>query len=706
MRASRNSNSWLRPLLLIAVAAGTARALSPLEQDRILFEGPARLVDGRTVLEVQLPAGQKVNGCYLNVDGLACFSVTVNGTPVRDVVAEDCSRSRFGAVELGAAPSLFRTGANRIELESDEPDHDYWLRLWVSDMAWYIGSCHGHSTYSDGAYTVHEILDIVNGLGGSFYALTDHSTLAQCSDTGFHPVGNLQPLRGTEWTTDSGHSCVLGLQGNEPIAEGSVADLIDDATYRGGMMQINHPTDLTMEWLRRPVLDPGVDAIEIFNGPTWFPSKGKRGKDSDADAVAWWHELLVEGKTIAGVGNSDYHGTIPSEAPLTACSRVFAPSNDLDSILKYWKLGQVMVCDNEDDSRLYLYADTNNNGVWDLVMGQHARIPSGSRTIRFRLEVEDADWTDVVYVYDKSGEVYSHTLWTGGDYDYEWSRTYTSSDVDFMRVELCAELGADYEYCTNPVYINHPDYELGPLTLRASAELPDSAWVGSETLLQFRVANQAGVSPYRAGLVVACDTARFDITEWQTSGNGVGQVLHRFADGYEIIEWRSGHPWSYRLSAGSDFQYWLKVRPKQVGNLPVLTRGWADDRIFTIARDPMAGTPGPEELDWHSYGLRVFELTGAAENPAGMLVTRLNPVRPMLVRGVLPVEFVLGGQDWAYRLELLNVAGRVERSLNLSGLQSGAHTFRFGVDGLGAGVRFVRLLTSGGAIVQRFALLD
>ena len=70
----------------------------------------------------------------------------------------------------------------------------------------------------------------------------------------------------------------------------------------------------------------------------------------------------------------------------------------------------------------------------------------------------------MVYVCDKSGEVYSHTLWTGGDYSYEWSGTYTSSDTDFVRAELCAERGADYEFAQIRSHINHPDYELGPMS--------------------------------------------------------------------------------------------------------------------------------------------------------------------------------------------------------------------------------------------------
>ena len=183
-----------------------------------------------------------------------------------------------------------------------------------------------------------EILDIVNGLGGSFYALTDHSTLAQCSDTGFHPVGNLQPVRGTEWTTDSGHSCVLGLQGNEPIAERRVADLVDDAMYRGGMMQINHPTD--MAWSGCTAPGPrGWTRFEIFNGPTGFRTRCAGAPAtptlSPGGTTCWRpadHRRSRQFRLITGRFR---------RGAALRLSRVFAPSNDTSTpILKYWKLGQ------------------------------------------------------------------------------------------------------------------------------------------------------------------------------------------------------------------------------------------------------------------------------------------------------------------------------------------------------------------------------
>jgi hypothetical protein len=685
-------------VVALLLAGTVAFALSPLARDRILFEGNQVLKDGRCAISGFMPEGRKANGFYVNVEGIDQFSIRVNGADVMNVTPEDRPQTRIGTLDLTGLGRCLKPGSNRIEIVSPEPDHRFWVRVWVSDLAWYYGSLHAHSTYSDGNYSVHDLLQLAIEDGGQYYAVTDHDNLAQCSDTAFHDVGGLRVIRGTEWTTDSGHSCVLGLEGSSPIEHRSIRELLDDASYRGGMMQINHPCDIGMEWDHYPNLDPGVDWIEVFNGPTWFPGKliapftplaaaasalgvphagqvAQDGTDSDADAVAWWQDLLAQGKTIAGVGNADYHGSYPGEEPCGSCSRVYAPSCDPDTVLKYTKLGQVMICDDPSDSRLYLYADTNNNGTWDLIQGQHIRITSGSRTIRFRLEVEAADISDVVYIYDKSGEIFSHTLWTGGDYQYEWERTFNAGSQDFMRVELLAELGADYEFCTNPIYVNHPDYEMGPVNLAATGfGWPDSIGLGSEAALNFRLGNTRGVSPYRFGLVVACDTTQFDITEWQAAGNGIGRVEHRVnVNGYEIVEWQGGYSWSNRLAAGTDFDYWLKVRPKQQGKLPILFRSWADDRIFVVARDPTTGQIGPEGFACYWDSIRVVAMAGVHASPPVSGHSFLDEIRPNPVQKQAEIRFGIGPGDTPLALTVLDPAGRIVRRFTVSGLIAGTH---------------------------------
>ncbi len=592
-------------LLTIFFWAAVAVALSPLESDQILFDGNLTAVDGRAGFEFTLPAGRHFAGWYANVECPGGFVLVVNGTVVAAFGADEVPRTRIKGIDLSAHIAYLRSGQNRVELRGVTAAAP-WLRMWLSDNAWYPANFHAHTTYSDGRYSVHDLLQLALGAGARAYAITDHNRTAQCYDTAFHPVGSLNPIRGTEWTSELGHANVLEFQGAAVFDSTlSVQALLDEASWRGGFVQVNHPCDdeLGFGWDRYPVLDSGIDFIEVFNNLTYFPpSPG----DNDREAVAWWHSLLVAGKTIAATGNSDYHGTIPGEGgPMESQTRVWAPSNHPDTILKYTKLGQAMVLDESDDGRIYIYADTNNNGTWDLVMGQHARITT-SRTVKFRAEIEDADFLDDFWVYNRTGTVHNHWFinplgpW---DYAYEWTASYNASSRDFVRAYLENSVN-DPELLTNPIYINHPDYELGPTRLLSLAQSwSDSAFVAEPETLRLRLECTAGYSPWRYGLAFAFDTADFALAGWQTAGPGIGAIEQRSSGRYAILEWLGGYTWNNRLPVGSGFDFWVAVTPKRGGHLAALWRSWAHDRIQIIENEPAAGFYGPEGRYWHRDSL-------------------------------------------------------------------------------------------------------
>jgi len=639
-------------------------ALTPLERDEIILKGGGRIENGRYL--IHFPRPDLRNGFYLNLTGLKEFFLSLNGEPIGK-----SSQKTRRTIDLSEKKGWLKD-KNEIEVQSPEEGKTFSFSLFQSDYRWYFGTLHIHTTYSDGRRSVSQILNMVNDEGGNFCAITDHDTLGQCYDTAFHRTGNCQPIRGTEWTTDSGHANILGMEGRNSFIKRSVARMIDDATYRGGLVQINHPCDdeLGLGWDHYPYLDPGIDAIEIFNGPTWSPE----GEKSDAEAVAWWHQLLTEGKRITATGNSDYHGSRPYEDPLGSHSAVYASSDHPDTILRAVKFGRVMVCDEMGDSRLYLYADTNNNQIMDLIMGENILIPSGNKTIRFRLEVDDADTLDVVRVYARSGEIYSHTLPTGGDYEYEWETNYSNLDTNFVRVALFGSDG-DYEYCTNPIYINYPEYEFGPCLFQTNPiNLPETINVGADESIAFSLRNTGLVSPYRFGLLVAVETTNFLFSDWARQGPGIGEVRHNpNLNGYEILEWCGGYPYSVRLSPQNTFTYWLKIRAKQEGWQRVFYRSWADDRLFIIEKDPKTGFLGPDGEQWRfdsifirsavainqpvEGGKETFTL---APNPANDLIkisllssSRKPPLTIYDVRGNRVKTLIPEGKEIRYRAKEL-----------------------------------------------------
>jgi len=590
---------------LLVLCFSAALGLSPLESDSIVCDGEVSAVDGRA--ELSVPLVRHEAGWYANIEGPDSVTIFLNGEPVAGFGKEKLPKSRIGALDLSEFASRLRPGANRVELEV-LPAGRLWLRMWTSDNAWYPANFHAHTTYSDGAYSVHDLLQRAISAGAQAYAITDHNSLASTVDTAFHPVGSLQPIRGTEWTSELGHACVLGLEGSSVIDSAcALRSMLDEASYRGAFVQINHPCDdeLGFGWDRYPVLDSSIDWIEIFNNLTYFPPSPRL---SDREAIAWWHSLLVSGKTIAATGNSDYHGNIPGEGgPMESQTLVFAPSNHPDSILKYTKLGQGMIMDESNDGRIYVYADTNNNGSWDLVMGQHARITT-TRTVRFRAEIQDADFLDEFWVYTRSGTV--HNYWFTNpfgpwDHAYEWTANYGASSRDFVRAYHENGIN-DPELATNAIYINHPDYELGPTDLLSqTVNRPDTMTLPAPETLRFRLTNVAGFSPWRYGLAVAFDTADFDVLGWQTAGTGVGEAENHASGAYEVLEWRGGFTWSNRLPVDTSFDFWLVVQPKQAGPQPLLFRSWAHDRIQLVETEPTAGFFGPENAWWHCESIFV-----------------------------------------------------------------------------------------------------
>ncbi len=625
--------SGRRLLVLLGLLLSFAAAISPLESDCILFDGDALARDGRLRLQATIPAGRRIAGWYANIEGVESLAVWANGQFVAAFGHKELPRSRIGGLDLSDYSGLLRSGQNEIELRTGKAQK-FWLRMWTSDNAWYKANFHAHTTYSDGTNSVHNLLQLALGAGAHAYAITDHDQTAQCYDTAFHPVGTLQPIRGTEWSSDLGHANVLGFEGSQVFSLGTVRQLLDDASWRGGLVQINHPCDdeLGFGWDNYPVLDSSVDMIEVFNGPTWFPPGKDRGRDRDVEAVSWWHSLLVQGKTIAAVGNADYHGNMPGEGVMTSHTRVFAPSNHPDSILKYAKLGRAMVIDELDDGQIWLYADTNNNNQWDLVMGQHIRV-TGTKTIKFRAEIEDADYLDDFWVYNKTGTVHNHWFWNpfgSYDYAYEWTVTYNATSTDFVRAYLENSVN-DPELLTNAIYVNYPDYELGPISLLSQRRnWPDSVNLLQPETLRLRLSCTAGFSPWRYGLTVACDTTRFSIVDWQTTGTGIGQVTTRTNGQYRILEWQGGYTWGNRLAVGTTFDYWLVVRPKASGHQPILFRSWANDRIQDIKYEPATGFAGPEGRYWHreSVFVRLRDVQPLAIEVPGAAIDSSGPITP------------------------------------------------------------------------------
>ncbi|MFO7676624.1 MAG: CehA/McbA family metallohydrolase [bacterium] len=695
--------SPFRFVLALAVAAGTAVGLAPMAGDEVVFDGPARLSGGAWSHEFSLVDARPA-GLYLALAGVESFEVRLNDSLVATVEPGPVARTLVRALDFSDRVGLLRPNGNRLTLFTDAPADSFDARLWASPNSWFLGSSHTHTVYSDGALTVHELLARAAAADGRFLGITDHNTLDQCYDTAFHAVGLLEPIRGTEWTSDSGHANLLGLAGPAAVAVRSVPEMIDDASYRGAVVHINHPRAWDWRWHRYPLLDPGIDGIELMNGRTGFA-------ENEELAVEWWHDLLVAGHAIAGIGSSDFHGDNQHERPLVPCSRVRASSTHPDTLLRAFKLGRVMACDRPDGSRVYLYADTSGKGYWNLAMGDFVRVSAGARPVRFRVEAESVSPNEELRVLTRHGELFRWRFSAPGDFSHEWSSLVCSWDSGFVRAELVRANGR-FGVITNPVYVNYPGYEFGPVELVSSVAVVLDRQGGTGAVrLDVKVENRGSVSPYRFGVVVALDTAVWDVLAVQPQRPGPGAARRTKLGGYHLLEWLGGWERGWRLRPGESAGFWAGLRVRQPGIHSVLYRSWADDRLFEVAVDPDTGLPGPGHRPWRRQAVSADFLDARSLDPGPRSAPELSASAVSVFEGRAKLTVDLPAGSPPLEARVLDVGGRSHLARRLDVAPGAGQPVSFDLVGcrgarLAPGLYFLHLRSGSRLVTRRLSVVE
>ncbi len=207
----------------------------------------------------------------------------------------------------------------------------------------YVGNLHMHTPYSDGEASHAEIADAALRANLDFVVVTDHNVLVNGVEGyyGDEARGHVLLLTGEEVHDQArlpqvNHCLVYGAAREMAHCASNPQELIDAVNAAGGSTFLAHPTDGVIPWLNEPPI-PWVDweierytGIEIWNYMTSFkrvlptfltgvrnvfqPQNALIGPSPDG--LALWDRLLSEGKHVAGVGNSDAHGTIVQVGPL------------------------------------------------------------------------------------------------------------------------------------------------------------------------------------------------------------------------------------------------------------------------------------------------------------------------------------------------------------------------------------------------------
>lgn len=206
---------------------------------------------------------------------------------------------------------------------------EYTITLAPKSRRLFKGDTHLHTLASDGMSDITHIIDLAKDLALDFIFLTEHNNTAQNKRAG--AFENITVIPGVEWTHFKGHGLFLGAErpflgsfGASDVNESK--NLVQQAKNAGAFTVIAHPMCpvVPWEWGLDEAFFMGFDGLEVWNGIM---------SERNERALAFWHNLLCQGKKIPATGGSDYHGPGLLGSLAMPCCCVYAPSRSPGDIL-------------------------------------------------------------------------------------------------------------------------------------------------------------------------------------------------------------------------------------------------------------------------------------------------------------------------------------------------------------------------------------
>ncbi len=337
------------------------------------------------------------------------------------------------------------------ESASPESRGDVHLRsraLTLGQGTWLKGDLHAHSTYSDGDSSVAAVIPIAEGYGLDFFALTDHNTSAQWSDTAYRS-SKLTLLYGTEWTTPSGHANIWT---SEPydyesvirptLALGSQAAIVGAHSLRAAgihaLFSINHPDDpVSNPWEYPFAQSRDADCMEAWNGGYTWPSLSLLVIDGI------YQDYWRQGARLCMLGGSDSH-THLLDNPETyyndigmPTTWVLAKSRSAADILDGLKDGVTFISSSSDGAELRFSASSAQGPT---LMGQPLPASALGQKVTFTATIANARsflggaFPFSLAVVMKNGQPLRFTLSASSDYSFSCSDKPAAGDYYYARL--------------------------------------------------------------------------------------------------------------------------------------------------------------------------------------------------------------------------------------------------------------------------------
>lgn len=271
----------------------------------------------------------------------------------------------------------------------------------LNEGVWMKGDLHVHSRHSDDSTNnpVAKIVALAETVGMDYLLISDHDNHVD-GDVAHHTwidpeyrSDSVLLLYGAEWTTHRGHGTTLAAR---PYDHQKIYDVRDQRDVKveavkkalGIHLSANHPGGGGDHFGFSYDL---VDSIEVWNSAIW---------STNANALLIWDDMLKSGRMIAARGGSDSHHGYPDtpgqEADPnnvqsgannvgTPTTWVFGSTRSSDAVVAALTEGRTSVSANPYAPRVEFYADLDQDGTMDLMMGDNVRAPGGPVNFRVQL---------------------------------------------------------------------------------------------------------------------------------------------------------------------------------------------------------------------------------------------------------------------------------------------------------------------------------
>lgn len=352
----------------------------------------------------------------------------------------------------------------------------------LTNGVWLKGELHLHSRHSKESSNnpIAKVIAFCKAVGIDYICITDHDNHVDgdvahntWADPEFRSDSVLL-LYGAEWTTTRGHGNVFSASPYDHQRLYDVRDqrdIVIGAVKKelGVHLSANHPSGKDHFGYSYDI----VNSIEVWNSAIW---------SKNANAIMIWDDMLSSGRKLTGRGGSDAHHGAP-ETPAqttknsyqakanyigTPTTWVFATTRTSQAVIDALTNGRVSVSSNPYAPRVEFYADLDQDGKMDMMMGDNAK--ATGKAVRFRVQLTGNTVPGTSYKVSivKNGDPYD-TLQTDAagkiptveftDTPATIGRTYYRVTVEgpstpYPQVPGSAALSGNMVGLSNPIYFN------------------------------------------------------------------------------------------------------------------------------------------------------------------------------------------------------------------------------------------------------------